>query len=144
LLDAGFIREVLYPSWLVDVIMVKKMNRKWQMCIDFTDLNKCYPKDDFPLSRMDKVVDSTAGCETMALLDCFSGYHQIWLRKQDDEKTSFVTPFSTYCYLRMLEGLKNAGPTSYRMMKAILEDQMKRNVFAYVHDIMVASKKEAT
>jgi hypothetical protein len=114
------------------------------MCIDFTDLNKCYPKDDFPLSRMDKVVDSTAGCETMALLDYFSGYHQIWLRKQDDEKTSFVTPFSTYCYLRMLEGLKNAGPTSYRMMKAILKDQMKRNVFAYVHDIMVASKKEAT
>jgi hypothetical protein len=56
------------------------------MCTDFTDLNKCCPKDDFPLSRIDKVVNSTTGCETMALLDYFSGYHQIWLHKEDEEK----------------------------------------------------------
>jgi hypothetical protein len=98
------------------------------MCTDFTDLNKCYPKDDFPLSRIDKEVDSTAGCETMALLDCFSGYHQIWLCKEDKEKTSFITPFGTYCYLRMPEGLMNVGPTLCRMMKAILKDKMQRNV----------------
>jgi hypothetical protein len=72
-LDVGFIREVLYPSWLVNVIMFKKKNGKWRMCIDFTDLNKCCPKDDFPLSRINKVVDSAAGCEIMALLDCFLG-----------------------------------------------------------------------
>jgi hypothetical protein len=72
--------------------MVKKKNGKWRMCIDFTDPNKCCPKDDFPLMKIDKVVDS-AGCETMALLDCFSGYHQIWLRKKHKEKTSFITPF---------------------------------------------------
>jgi hypothetical protein len=60
------------------------------MCTDFTDLNKCYPKDDFPLLRIDNVVDSTAGCETMALLDYFSGYHQIWLRKEDEEKQVFL------------------------------------------------------
>jgi hypothetical protein len=47
------------------------------MCTDFTDINKCCPKDDFPQSRIDKVVDSAAGCETIALLNCFSGYHQI-------------------------------------------------------------------
>jgi hypothetical protein len=73
LLDARFICEVLYPSWLARVVMVKKKNSKWRMCTDFTDLNKCYPNDDFPLSRIDKEVDSTAGCETMALLDCFLG-----------------------------------------------------------------------
>jgi hypothetical protein len=78
----------------------------------------------------------------MALLDCFSGYHQIWLRKEDEEKTSFITPFNTYCYLRMLEGLKNASPTFYRMTKAILKDQMQRNVFAYVDDIVVASRRK--
>jgi hypothetical protein len=77
LLDAWFIREVHYPSWLMNVVMVRKKNGKWRMCTDFTDLNKCCPKDDFPLSMIDKVVDFAAGCETMALLDCFSGYHQI-------------------------------------------------------------------
>jgi hypothetical protein len=114
------------------------------MCIYFTDLNKCCPKDDFPLSRIDKVVDSAAGCETMTLLDCFLGYHQMWFCKEDEEKTSFITPFGTYCYLRMPEGLKNIGPTFYRMMKVILKDQMQRDVFAYVHDIVVASRKKAT
>jgi hypothetical protein len=114
------------------------------MCIDFTDLNKCCPKDDFPLSRIDKVVDFTAGCKTMALLDYFPGYHQIWLHKEDKEKTSFITPYGTYCYLRMSKGLKNADPTFCRMTKAILKDQMQRNVFAYVDDIVVANRKKAT
>jgi hypothetical protein len=73
--------------------MVKKKNSKCRMCTNFNDPNKCYPKDDFPLSRIDKVVDSAAGCEMMALLDCFFCYHQIWLSKEDEEKTSFITPF---------------------------------------------------
>jgi hypothetical protein len=103
--------------------MVKKKNGKWRMCTKFTDLNKCYLKDDFPLSRIDEVVDSATDCETMALLDYFSGYHQIWLYKEHGEKISFITLFSTYCYLRMPEGLKNGGPSFYRMTKAILKDQ---------------------
>jgi hypothetical protein len=112
------------------------------MCIDFTDLNKCCSKDDFPLSRIDKVVDSAAGCETMTLLDYFFGYHQIWLRKEDEEKISFITPFNTYCYLRMSESLKNVGPTFCIMTKVILKDQMQRNIFAYIDDIVVASRKK--
>jgi hypothetical protein len=71
LLDARFIQEVHYSSWLVNVVMVKKKNNKWRMCTDFTDINKCCVKEDFPLSRIDKVVDSATGCETMALLDYF-------------------------------------------------------------------------
>jgi hypothetical protein len=112
--------------------------------MDFTDLNKCCLKDDFPLSRIDKAVDSAAGCETMALLDCLSGYHQIWLRKEDEEKTSFTTPFGTYCFLRMPEGLKNVGPTFCRMTKATIKEQMEINVFAYNGDIVVASRKKET
>jgi hypothetical protein len=98
------------------------------MCTYFTDLNKCCPKDDFPLARIDKIVDSVAGCEMMALLNYFSGYHQIWLRREDEEKTSFKTPFCIYWYLRMSEGLHNVGPTFCRMMKAALKDQVGRNV----------------
>jgi hypothetical protein len=79
LLDAGFIREVVYTEWLANVITVGKKNIKWQLCTDFTDLNKCCPKDDFPLVRIDKIADSTVGCEMMASLDSFFGYHQIWL-----------------------------------------------------------------
>jgi hypothetical protein len=92
------------------------------MCTDFTDLNKCYPKDDFPLARIYQIIDSIAGCDIMALLDCFSRYHQIWHRKEDEEKTSFITPFETYCYMRMLEGLCNIGPTFCRMTNAALKD----------------------
>jgi hypothetical protein len=109
----------------------------------FTDLNKGCPKDDFPLARIDQVVDSIVGCNIMALLDYFLGYHQIWLHKEDEEKTSFITPFGTYCYMRMPEGLRNVGPTFCRMMKAALKDQVGRNVFSYVDDIIVASKEKA-
>jgi hypothetical protein len=112
------------------------------MCTDFTDLNNCCPKDDFPLTRIDQIIDFVVGYDIMALLDCFSGYHQIWLYGEDEEKTSFITPFGTYCYMRMPEGLRNTGPTFCRMMKAALKNQVSRNILSYVDDIVVASKKK--
>lgn len=86
--------------------MVKKKNEKWIMSIDFTDLNKACPRDNFSLPRIDMIVDAAAGSELLSLLDCFSGYNQIWLRKEYEEKTSFITPFGTYCFVKMPEGLK--------------------------------------
>jgi hypothetical protein len=142
LLDAGFIREVTYPKWLSNVVMVKKKNGKWRMCMDFTYLNKCCLKDDFPRARIDQIVDSAVASEIMAMLDYFSGYHQIWLRPKDEEKTSFITPFGTYFYCKMSEGLRNAGPTFCKMTKAALKDQIGRNVLSYVDDIVVVSKKK--
>jgi hypothetical protein len=115
-------------------VMVRKKNGKWRMCSNFTDLNKCCPKYDFPLVRIDKIVDSIAGCEIMTLLD------YLWLRREDEEKTSFITPFGTYCYLRMSEGLRNAGPTFCRMTNATLKDQVSRNMLSYIDDIVMASK----
>ena len=111
------------------------------MCIDFTDLNKACPKDDFPLPRIDKVVDDAFNSQLMSLLDCFSGYHQIWMKREDEEKTSFTTPFGTYCFVRMPEGLKNAGQSFSRMSSKILGPQLRRNVLAYVDDIVVTSAK---
>ena len=115
LLDAKVIREVKYPTWLANTVPVKKKNGKWRMCIDFIDLNKACPKDDFPLPRIDKIVDDAANSQLMSLLDCFSGYHQIWMRKKDEEKTSFITPFGTYCFVRMPEDLENIGQSFSRM-----------------------------
>jgi hypothetical protein len=116
-------------------VMVKKANGKWRMCIDFIDLNKACPKDKFPLPRIDSLVDASASSELMSLLDCYSGYHQIWMKKEDEPKTSFITPSGTYCYLRMPEGLKNAGGSFNRMTTKVLHSQIGRNVLTYVDDI---------
>jgi hypothetical protein len=91
--------------------MVKKNSSKWQMCIYFTSLNKACPKDNFPLAIINKIVDLVARCQVMSLVDCFSGYHKIYMKEGDKATTSFITPFDTYCFVRMLEGLKNVGST---------------------------------
>jgi hypothetical protein len=99
LLDATVIREVMYPKWLANTAPVKKKKGKWRMCIDFTDLNKATPKDNYPLPRMDQVVDSAANTAVMSLLDCFSGYHQCWMAKEDEEKpvsSHPLEPFASY------------------------------------------------
>jgi hypothetical protein len=142
LLSAGVIREVTYPEWLADTVMVKKANGKWRMCIDFTDLNKACLKDEFPLPRIDSLVDASATSELMRLLDSYSGYHQIWMKKEDEPKTSFITPSGTYYYLRMPEGLKNAGGSFNRMASKVLSSQIGRNVLTYVDDIIIKSTKQ--
>jgi hypothetical protein len=142
LLEANFIEPVAYPTWLANVVMVQKKSGKWQMCINFTSLNKACPKDNFPLPRIDKIVDSAVGCEVMSLLDCFSSYHQIYMKEEDKASTSFITPFGTYCFIRMPEGLKNAGSTFSCLTKTVLESQVGRNIFTYVDDIVVASKNK--
>jgi hypothetical protein len=142
LLEANFIEPVAYPMWLANIVMVQKKSGKWRMCIDFTSLNRACPKDNFPLPRIDKIVDSAAGCEVMSLLDCFSGYHQIYMKEEDKASTSFITPFGTYCFVRMPEGLKNARSTFSRLTKIVLESQVGRNIFTYVDDIVVASKNK--
>jgi hypothetical protein len=112
------------------------------MCIDFIDLNKVCPKDEFPLPRIDSLVDEAATSKLMSLLDCYSGYHQIWMEKEDKPKTSFITPNGTYCYLPMPEGLKNAGGSFRRMTSKVLSSQIGRNVLTYVDDIIVKSMKQ--
>ena len=79
----GLIREVYYPDWLTNVILVKKANEKWRMCVDFTDLNKACPKDSFPLPRIDQLVDSTAGHKLLTFMDAFSRYNQIKMDEED-------------------------------------------------------------
>jgi hypothetical protein len=112
------------------------------MCIDFTDLNKACPKDEFPLLRIDSLVDAASSSELMCLLDCYSGYHQIWMKKEDEPNTSFITPSGTYCYLRMPEGLKNARGSFSRMTAKVLHSQIGRNVLTYVDDTIVKSTKQ--
>uniref|UniRef100_A0A2N9GLJ3 Uncharacterized protein n=1 Tax=Fagus sylvatica TaxID=28930 RepID=A0A2N9GLJ3_FAGSY len=95
LLASGAIREVQYPVWLSNMVVVKKKNGKWRVCIDFTDLNKACPKDPFPLPRIDQLVDSASRHARLSFLDAFQGYHQIPMNPADQEKTTFITPRGT-------------------------------------------------
>ena len=81
------------------------------ICVDFTDLNKACPKDSFPLPRIDQLVDSTTGHKLLTFMDALSGYNQIMMAEEDQEKTSFITSQGLYCYKVMPFGLKNAGAT---------------------------------
>ena len=110
------------------------------MCIDFKDLNKACPKDEFPLPRIDSLVDAAASSELMGLLDYYSGYHQIWMKKEDEPKTSFITPSGTYCYLWMPEGLKNAGGSFSRMTAKVHHSQIGRNVMTCKKHLPISGK----
>ena len=128
LLAANFIREVYYPEWLVDVVMVKKANEKWRMCIDFTDLNSACPKDSFPLPRINQLIDSMVEHKLLTFMDAFFRYNQIHMAKEDQEKTAFITSQGLYCYWVMSFSLKNVGTTYQRLVNQIFSKQIGRNV----------------
>ena len=111
------------------------------MCVDYTSLNKACPKVPYPLPRIDQIVDSTAGCETLSFLDAYSGYHQIRMKESDQLATSFITPFGMYCYVTMLFGLRNVGATYQRCMNHVFGEHIGRTVEAYVDDIVVKTRK---
>ncbi|PKA53719.1 RNA-directed DNA polymerase like [Apostasia shenzhenica] len=137
---AGYIREVRYPQWLTNVVMVKKANGKWRMCVDFHTLNQACPKDTYPLPRIDTMIGRTFRYEVMSFLDAFSGYHQIQMVRENEEKMAFITDFGTYCYNVMSFGLKNAGATYQRMIDIVFKEQRGKNLEAYVDDILVKSR----
>ena len=132
LLQAQEIREVEYPEWLANFVLVKKANGKWRLCIDFTDLNKACPKDSFPLPRIDIIVDATTGHELLSFMDAFSGYNQISMDPNDQENTSFVTGRGTYCYRVMPFGLKNAGATYQRLVNRMFQKQIGTFMEVYI------------
>jgi ribonuclease HI len=141
LMAAGFIKEVFHPESLANPVLVKKKGGRWRMCVDYIGLNKACPKVSYPLSRIDQIVDSTAGCETLSFLDAYSDYHQIKMKESDQLATSFITPFGMYCYTTMPFGLRNAGATYQRCMNHVFGEHIGRTVEAYVDDIVVKTRK---
>jgi hypothetical protein len=119
----------------------KKDTKIYRMCIDFTALNKHCPKDYFPLPRIDQIIDSTAGCECLSFLDAYSGYNQIRLKVEDEDKTAFITPHGVYCNMTMPFGLKNAAATYQRCMQACMKEQIGHNIEVYVDDIIIKTAK---
>ncbi|KAJ9556549.1 hypothetical protein OSB04_011163 [Centaurea solstitialis] len=150
LLKTGKIREVKYPEWLANVVVVQKKNGKWRVCIDFTDLNKACPKDPFPLPHIDAMVDATAGHELLTFMDAYSGYNQILMHTDwtwqtsntdDQEKTAFMTDKGIYCYKVMPFGLKNAGSTYQRLVNMMFKEHLGRTMEVYIDDMLVKSER---
>ncbi|GKV40125.1 hypothetical protein SLEP1_g47794 [Rubroshorea leprosula] len=139
LLQAGFIRRVEYSEWVSNPVLVKKPNGKWRMCIDFTNLNDACPKDPHPLPNVEKLVERAAGHERMSFLDASSGYHQVQLLLDDQEKTAFYAGDAIYCYVMMPFGLKNAEATYQKLVQIIFKLQIGRNIEVYVDDMIVSS-----
>ena len=139
---AGAIKEVFYPEWLTNIVVVKKKTRKWRVYIDFTNLNKACPKDPFPISRIDQLVDAIVGHHRMSFLDTFQGYYQIPLVLDDQKRTAFVTPVGNYHYKVMPFGLKNAGATYQRMMTRMFEPQLEKIIEIYIDDMVVKSEED--
>jgi len=138
--QAGAIKEVFYLEWIDNTVVVKKKSGKWRVCVGFTNLNKTYPKDPFPIPQIDQLVDATVGHPRMSFLDAFQGYHQIPLALGDQEKTFFITPTGNYHYKVMSFGLKNTGSTYQKMMTRMFEPQLGKNIEVYIDDMVVKSK----
>ena len=138
--NARFLRVVNYLEWLANVVPMPKKDGKVKMFVDFGDLNKASPKDDFSLPHIDILVDNTAGHALLSFMDGFSECNQIKMAPEDMEKTSFITPWGTDCYKVMPFGLKNVGATYQRVATTLLHDLIHKEVEVYVDDMIVKSK----
>ena len=135
-----FLSVVEYPEWLANVVPVPKKDDKVRVCVDFRDLNKVSPKNDFPLPHIDMLVDSTTGHSMLSFMDGFFRYSQILMAPEDIEKTFFIAKWDTYCYRVITFGLKNARATYQRAATTLFYDMMHRDVEVYVDDIIVKSR----
>jgi hypothetical protein len=141
--NAGFIREIKTSTWVSNPVIVPKKNTYvHRVYVEYTSLNKHCPKDPFPLPRIDQIIDSTAGCARLTFLDAYSGYNQIKLKKEDEEKTTFITPYGVFCYQVMPFGLKNVGATNQRMMQNCLGSQTNQNIQVCIDDVVITTRKE--
>ncbi|RDX83295.1 hypothetical protein CR513_35808, partial [Mucuna pruriens] len=97
-IKARFIREVKYPSWLSNVVIVKKPSSKWRICTDYMDLNRACPKDSYPLPSIDALINGASGCGLLSFIDTYLGYNRIRMHPSDKSKTTFITHEGNICY----------------------------------------------
>ena len=140
LLNAGFIFPVPLTEWVSNPVPVDKKQGTIRVCIDFRDLNKACPKDNYPTPFIDQIIDECAGNEIFSFMDGFSGYNQITIHPEDQHKTAFICPWGTFAYKKMPFGLKNAGATFQQAMSYAFHD-IKKIIEAYLDDLAAHSRK---
>src|SRR4026207_421772 len=142
MLDAVFIRPCRYAEWISSVVLVQKKDGRWRVCVDFRDLNRATPKDEYPMPVAETLINAAAGHKMMSFMDGNAGYNQIFMAPEDVNKTAFriLGAVGLFEYLVMTFGLKNAGATYQRAMNYIFHDLIGKLVEIYIDDIVVKSK----
>ena len=135
----GFFEVSKYPQWMANIVSMPKKDRKVRMCVDYRDLKRASPKDNFPLPHIDTLVDNTAKHFLFSFMDGFSSYNQIRMAPENMEKTIFLTMWGTFCYKVIPFGLKNVGATYQRAMVMLFHDMMHKEIEVYVDDMIVKS-----
>ncbi|KAG9458135.1 hypothetical protein H6P81_002643 [Aristolochia fimbriata] len=140
LLKANFIREVKYPSWIANIVSVKKKNGQIRVCVDFRDLNKAFPKDDFPLPITELMVHTTTWHEALSFMDRSSSYNQIRMDPKYEEMMAFYTPKGIFCYKVISFGMKNVVAKYKRATQRIFDNFLHKFVKCYIDDLVVKTK----
>ena len=109
--------------------------------MDYTDLNDACPKDNFPLPRIDQIVDASSGHGMLSFLGAFLGYHQIPMHPPGVEKTSFITPHELFCYNVMPYELKNVDATYQRLVTKMFRPLLGKTMEVYIDDMLMKSKE---
>ena len=137
MLDAGFIRPCRYAEWISSVVPIQKKDGRWRVCVDFRDLNRTTPKDEYPMPVVETLINAAAGHKMLSFMDGNAGYNQIFMAPEDISKTAFRVPGAVglFEYLVMTFGLKNAGATYQRAMNYIFHDLIGKLVEIYIDDV---------
>jgi hypothetical protein len=135
LLDAKIIVPLRYSSWVANLVPVRKKNGEIRLCVDFINLNKYSLKDNYPLPKMDHVLQKVVGANRISMIDGFSGYNQIVVHEKDRELTAFTTPWGTFMYEKIPFGLMNAGATFQRAMDITFVGEKDKFIVIYLDDL---------
>jgi hypothetical protein len=141
MLEAGFIRPCRFAEWISSVVPVQKKDGRWRVCVDFRDLNRATPKDEYQMPVVETLINAAAGRKILSFMDGNAGYNQIFMALEDIHKIAFRVPgaIGLFEYVVMTFGLKNAGATYQRAMNYIFHDLIGKLVEIYIDDIMVKS-----
>jgi hypothetical protein len=140
MIAAGFIRPCRYAEWISSIVPVQKKDGRWRVCVDFRDLNRATPKDEYPMLVAKMLINAAAGHKMLSFMDGNAGYNQIFMAPEDIRKTAFRVPgvVGLFEYVVMTFGLKNAGATYQRAMNYMFHDLIGKLV-EYIDDVVVKS-----
>jgi hypothetical protein len=142
LFDAKIIVSLRFSKWLANLVPVRKKSGEIRLCVDFRNINQVFLKDNYPLPKMDHILKRVVWSQRMSMLDGFSCYNQVAVHPEDQEKTTFTTPWGTFMYAKMPFGLMNVGATFQREMDIAFSEQNDKYVVIYLDDITVFSRTD--